>query len=56
MYEAVKALITEISLIRFDVIAIQQNYILLPTFVLYKVPLLAGAVQFGHVKLKTLLW
>jgi hypothetical protein len=30
MYEAMKALITETSLVRFSIITIQQNFILLP--------------------------
>jgi hypothetical protein len=42
VYEAVKALITGASLVKFSVIAIQQNFILLPTYVLYEMPLLPG--------------
>jgi hypothetical protein len=38
VYEAVKDLITETSLVKFSVIAIQQNFILLPTYTLYVLP------------------
>jgi hypothetical protein len=40
MYEAGKALITETLLVKFSVITIQQNFILLPMFVLYEMSLL----------------
>jgi hypothetical protein len=40
MYEAVKALITEISPVKFSVVTIQQNVIFLPTYMLYDIPLL----------------
>jgi hypothetical protein len=40
MYEAVKALITGTSLFKISVITIQQNFMLLPTYVLYEMPLL----------------
>jgi hypothetical protein len=36
MYEAVKALITETSLIKFSIITIQQNFINLSTYMLYE--------------------
>jgi hypothetical protein len=39
-YEAVKALITEISLIKCSVIIIRQNFTILPTYVLYEMPIL----------------
>jgi hypothetical protein len=42
MYEAVKALITETSSVKFSIITIQQNFIVLPTYVLYEMPLLPG--------------
>jgi hypothetical protein len=42
MYEAAKALKTEILMVKFSVIKIQQNFILLPAFVLYVMPLLPG--------------
>jgi hypothetical protein len=42
VYEAVKALITETSLVEFVIITIQQNFILLPTFVVYEMPLHLG--------------
>jgi hypothetical protein len=40
MYKVVKALITENLLVKFSVTAIQQNFILLPTYVLYEMLLL----------------
>jgi hypothetical protein len=42
MLEAVKALITETSLIKFSFIKIQQKFILLPPYVLQVIPLLQG--------------
>jgi hypothetical protein len=45
MYEVVKALITETSLVKFSIITIQHNFILLPTYVLYKMPLLPPHVK-----------
>jgi hypothetical protein len=40
MYEVVKALITETSIVKFSVITIQQNFILLPNYMLHKLLLL----------------
>jgi hypothetical protein len=42
MYQAVQALITATSLAKFGVFTIQQNFTLLPTYVLYQMPLLPG--------------
>jgi hypothetical protein len=36
MHEAVRALITETALVKFSVTTIQQNFILLPTYVVYE--------------------
>jgi hypothetical protein len=38
MYEAMKASITETSLVKLGVITIQQNLIHLPTYELYEMP------------------
>jgi hypothetical protein len=43
MYQAVKAVKTEISFVKkFGIVTIQQNLILLPTYLLYEMPPLAG--------------
>jgi hypothetical protein len=41
-HEAVHALITKFSLVKFSIITIEQNFTLLPTCVLYEMPLLPG--------------
>jgi hypothetical protein len=38
VYEAVQAFLTEISLVRFSVIIIRENIILLPSYMLYEMP------------------
>jgi hypothetical protein len=59
MYKAVKALKTKTSLIKFSFILMQQNFILLPTYVLCEAPLLPGISNRSNntVKLATMqLW